>query len=360
MRPDTVDHFSPLSPPGRNSGLLLLTLLLSLSSCSLLDRVERLNARTYLRRSLADLSHQDRPEELTDYPLLLYPLRSLPAGEGGKLFRTADALGDTLLLEQIGLRTGHPEMALKSQDKRQAMMAAALLGDTARLRGLLEISPDPAMAYSLARIEGDTLAARSHLREVLTSRAYPPETKRLAAWALTAYRSDRAEAVEQLIRLGERGPLGEWAALLSGEPPTSYELRRQTPLLLGTLRRGSLMERSLMEDLREELWQQHLWPEALEVQQRLPDERHAQILSYEREIALLEAYEKPQEEQVPDVERESRNEEGRSFVERFGPVRNVNNWAMDYGGYRAVSLSRRLTPEEYEELKQRVSQALLS
>ncbi|MDD7468012.1 MAG: hypothetical protein SPI16_04190 [Porphyromonas sp.] len=359
MRPDTVDHFSPLSPPGRNCGLLLLTLLLSLSSCSLLDRVERLNARTYLRRSLADLSHQDRPEELTDYPLLLYPLRSLPAGEGEKLFRTADALGDTLLLELIGLRTGHPEMALKSQDKRQAMMAAALLGDTVRLRGLLEISPDPAMAYSLARIEGDTLAARSHLREVLTSGAYPPETKRLAAWALTAYRSDRAGAVEQLIRLGERGPLGEWAALLSGEPPTSDELRRQTPLLLGTLRRGSLMERSLIEDLREELWQQHLWPEALEVQQRLPDERHAQILSYEREIALLEAYEKPQEEQVPAVERESRSE-GRSFVERFGPVRNVNNWAMDYGGYRAVSLSRRLTPEEYEELKQRVSQALLS
>ena len=108
--------------------MLLLLLPLLLSSCSLLDRVERLNARTYLRRSLADLSHEDRPAELTDYPLLLYPLRSLPAGEGEKLFRTADALGDTLLLERIGLRTGHPEVALESQDKRQAMMAAALLG----------------------------------------------------------------------------------------------------------------------------------------------------------------------------------------------------------------------------------------
>lgn len=181
--------------------MLLLLLPLLLSSCSLLDRVERLNARTYLRRSLADLSREDRPEELTDYPLLLYPLRSLPSGEGEKLFRTADALGDTLLLERIGLRTGHPEVALESQDKRQAMMAAALLGDTVRLRRLLELTPDPAMAYSLARMEGDTLAARSHLTEVLTADSYPPETKRLAAWALTAYRSDRAKAVEQLIRL---------------------------------------------------------------------------------------------------------------------------------------------------------------
>ena len=49
--------------------MLLLLLPLLLSSCSLLDRVERLNARTYLRRSLADLSHEDRPAELTDYPL---------------------------------------------------------------------------------------------------------------------------------------------------------------------------------------------------------------------------------------------------------------------------------------------------
>lgn len=339
--------------------MLLLLLPLLLSSCSLLDRVERLNARTYLRRSLADLSHEDRPAELTDYPLLLYPLRSLPAGEGEKLFRTANALGDTLLLERIGLRTGHPEVALESQDKRQAMMAATLLGDTVRLRRLLELAPDPAMAYSLARMEGDTLAARSHLTEVLTADSYPPETKRLAAWALTAYRSDRAKAVEQLIRLGERGPLREWAELLSGAKLSPDELRRETSLLLGSLRRGSLLERGVLEDLREELWRECLWPEALEVQQRLPDEQHAQILSHEREIALLAAYERPQpEEQVPAVEGES-GVEGRSFVERFGSVRNVNNWAMNYGGYSAVSLSRRLTPEEYEELRRQVSAALV-
>ena len=338
--------------------MLLLLLPLLLSSCSLLDRVERLNARTYLRRSLADLSYEDRPAELTDYPLLLYPLRSLPAGEGEKLFRTASALGDTLLLERIGLRTGHPEVALASQDKRQAMMAAALLGDTIRLRRLLELAPDPAMAYSLARIEGDTLAARSHLTEVLTADSYPPETKRLAAWALTAYRSERTRAVEQLIRLGERGPLREWAELLSGAELSPEELRRETPLLLGSLRRGSLLERGLLEDLREELWRQCLWPEALEVQQRLPDEEHARIISHEREIALLAAYERPREEQVPAVEGE-RAGEGRSFVERFGSVRNVNNWVMNYGGYSAVSLSRRLTLEEYEELRRRVSAALL-
>ena len=339
--------------------MLLLLLPLLLSSCSLLDRVERLNARTYLRRSLADLSYEDRPAELTDYPLLLYPLRSLPAGEGEKLFRTASALGDTLLMERIGLRTGHPEVALESHDERQAMMAAALLGDTVRLRRLLELAPDPAMAYSLARIEGDTLAARSHLTEVLTADSYPPETKRLAAWALTAYRSERAGAVEQLIRLGERGPLREWAELLSGTKLSPDELRRETSLLLlGSLRRGSLLERGLLEDLREELWRQRLWPEALEVQQRLPDEEHARILSHERDIALLAAYERPREEQVPAVEGE-RSGEGRSFVERFGSVRNVNNWAMNYGGYSAVSLSRRLTPEEYEELRHRVSEAIL-
>lgn len=338
--------------------MLLLLLPLLLSSCSLLDRVERLNARTYLQRTLADLSREDRPVELTDYPLLLYPLRSLPTGEGDKLFRTAEALGDTLLLEQIGLRTGHPEVALESQDKRQAMMAAALLGDTVRLRRLLVLAPDPAMAYSLARMEGDTISARSHLTKVLTADSYPPETKRLAAWALTAYRADRAKAVEQLIRLGERGPLREWAELLSGAKLSPDELRRETPLLLASLRRGSLLERGLLEDLREELWRQRLWPEALEVQRRLPDERYAQILSHEREIALLSAYERPQVEQVPAVEGE-RTSKGRSFVERFGSVRNVNNWAMNYGGYSAVSLSRRLTPEEYEELRRRVSAALI-
>ena len=94
------------------------------------------------------------------------------------------------------------------------------------------------------------------------------------------------------------------------------------------------------------------------MQRRLPDERHARILSHEREIALLAAYERPQEEQAPAVEGES-GVEGRSFVERFGSVRNVNNWAMNYGGYSAVSFSRRLTPEEYEELRHRLSAALI-
>ena len=66
--------------------MLLLLLPLLLSSCSLLDRVERLNARTYLRRSLSDLSYEDRPAELTDYPLLLYPLRTYKLAQAEDLY----------------------------------------------------------------------------------------------------------------------------------------------------------------------------------------------------------------------------------------------------------------------------------
>ena len=115
------------------------------------------------------------------------------------------------------------------------------------------------------------------------------------------------------------------------------------------------MERMLLADLRERLWSLNLWPEALQAQKRLADDRHAEILKYEREIALLETYEHPAREQA---ETGGATIEGQSFVERFGPVRNVNNWAMNYGGYSGITASRRLSPDEYLRLHARITALL--
>lgn len=115
------------------------------------------------------------------------------------------------------------------------------------------------------------------------------------------------------------------------------------------------MERMLLADLRERLWDLDLWPEALQVQKRLADDRHAEILRYEREIALLETYEHPAREQA---ETACATVDGQSFVERFGPVRNVNNWVMNYGGYSSITASRRLTPDEYLRLRDQITALL--
>ena len=316
-----MDHSSLSLHPAHVAALLLIVLL---PACSLLHRVERLNASTYLRQTLADLSQESRRPLTTDIPLLLYPLPTLPLGEGEKLFATALALGDPHLLEQVALVTGHPERALDSEDPHRAMMAAALVGDTVRLSRLIGTNPDTAMAYSLAHLRGDTLAAQRHLETVLEGKGYPAETKRLAAWALAAYPSRRAEAIDRLIAMREPGPLREWAEMLGDADLTADYFRLHTPVILSTLPRGSLMERMLLADLRERLWSLSLWPEALQVQKRLADDRHTEILRYEREIALLEAYEHPSRDQA---ETGGAMVEGQSFVERFGPVRNVNNWA---------------------------------
>ncbi len=235
------------------------------------------------------------------------------------------------------------------------MMAAALVGDTARLSRLIGSNPDAAMAYSLAHLRGDTPAAQRHLVAVLEGKGYPAETKRLAAWALAAYPSRRAEAIDRLISMREPGPLREWADMLRDADLTADYYRLHTPVILSTLPRGSLMERMLLEDLRERLRSLNLWSEALRVQKRLADDRYAEILRYEREIALLDAYEHPAREQA---ETGGVTVKGQSFVERFGPVRNVNNWAMNYGGYSAIAASRRLTPDEYLRLHDRITALL--
>lgn len=340
-----MNHSSLPLHSARATALLLILLL---PSCSLLHRVERLNASTYLRQTLAALSQESRsPLTTTDVPLLLYPLPALPKGEGEKLYATALALGDHHLLERVALVTGHPEQALDSEDPHRAMMAAALVGDTARLSRLIKTNPDAAMAYSLAHLRGDTVAAERHLALVLEGKGYPAETKRLAAWALATYPSRRAEAIDRLISMRESGPLREWAEMLGDADLAADYFRLHTPIILSTLPRGSLMERMMLADLRERLWSLNLWPEALRVQKRLADDHHAEILKYEREIALLETYEHPAREQA---ETGGATIEGQSFVERFGPVRNVNNWAMNYGGYSGITASRRLTPDEYHRL----------
>lgn len=343
-----MDHSSLSLHPAHVAALLLIVLL---PACSLLHRVERLNATTYLRQTLADLSQESRRPLTTDTPLLLYPLPTLPQDEGDRLYATALELGDPHLLERVALVTGHPERALDSEDTHRAMMAAALVGDTVRLSRLIGTNPDAAMAYSLAHLRGDTLAAERHLAMVLEGKGYPAETKRLAAWALAAYPSRRAEAIDRLISMRERGPLREWAEMLGDAELTADYFRLHTPIILSTLPRGSLMERMLLADLRERLWSLCLWPEALQVQKRLADDRHAEILKYEREIALLETYEHPAREQA---ETAGATIEGQSFVERFGPVRNVNNWVMNYGGYSGVTASRRLSPDEYRRLHARL------
>lgn len=339
-----MDHSSLPLHPAHAAALLLIVLL---PACSLLHRVERLNATTYLRQTLADLFQESRRPLTTDTPLLLYPLPPLPQGEGDKLYATALALGDPHLLERVALVTGHPERALDSEDPHRAMMAAALVGDTVLLSRLIKTNPDAAMAYSLAHLRGDTLAAQRHLEQVLEGKRYPAETKRLAAWALATYPSRRVEAIDRLIAMREPGPLREWAEMLGKEDLTADYFRLHTSIILSTLPRGSLMERMLLADLRERLWSLCLWPEALQVQKRLADDRHAEILKYEREIALLETYEHPAREQA---ETAGATIEGQSFVERFGPVRNVNNWVMNYGGYSGVTASRRLSPDEYRRL----------
>lgn len=346
-----MDHSSLPLHPAHAAALLLIVLL---PACSLLHRVERLNATTYLRQTLADLSQESRRPLTTDIPLLLYPLPTLPQGEGEKLYATALTLGDPHLLEQVALVTGHPERVLDSEDPHRAMMAAALVGDTVRLSRLIDTNPDAAMAYSLAHLRGDTVAAKRHLETVLEGKGYPAETKRLAAWALATYPSRRAEAIDRLISMREPGPLREWAEVLRHADLTADYYRLHTPIL-STLPRGSLMERMLLADLRERLWSLSLWPEALQVQKRLADDHHAEILKYEREIALLETYEHPAREQA---ETGGATIEGQSFVERFGPVRNVNNWAMNYGGYSGVTASRRLTPDEYLRLHARITALL--
>ena len=234
-------------------------------------------------------------------------------------------------------------------------MAAALVGDTVRLSRLIGTNPDATMAYSLAHLRGDTLAAQRHLDQVLEGKRYPAETKRLAAWALATYPARRVEAIDRLIAIREPGPLREWAEVLRKEDLTADYFRLHTPIILSTLPRGSLMERMLLADLRERLWSLSLWPEALQVQKRLADDRHTEILRYEREIALLETYEHPAREQA---ETGGVTVKGQSFVERFGPVRNVNNWAMNYGGYSAIAASRRLTPDEYLRLHDRITALL--
>ena len=350
-----MDHSSLSLHPAHAAALLLIVLL---PACSLLHCVERLNASTYLRQTLADLSQESRRPLTTDTPLLLYPLPTLPTlpqGEGEKLYATALTLGDPHLLEQVALVTGHPERALDSEDPHRAMMAAALVGDTERLSRLIGTNPDAAMAYSLAHLRGDTVAAKRHLETVLEGKGYPAETKRLAAWALATYPSRRAEAIDRLISMREPGPLREWAEMLGDADLTADYYRLHTPILLSTLPRGSLMERMLLADLRERLWSLSLWPEALQVQKRLADDHHAEILKYEREIALLETYEHPAREQA---ETGGATIEGQSFVERFGPVRNVNNWAMNYGGYSGVTASRRLSPDEYRRLHARLTSLL--
>lgn len=347
-----MDHSSLPLHPARVVALLLILLL---PACSLLHRVERLNATTYLRQTLADLSQESRRPLTTDTPLLLYPLSTLPLGEGDKLYATALALGDPYLLERVALVTGHPEQALYSEDPHRAMMAAALVGDTVRLCRLIDTNPDAAMAYSLAHLRGDTVAAERHLATVLEGKEYPAETRRLAAWALAAYPSRRAEAIDRLIAMREPGPLREWAEVLRNGDHTADYFRLHTPIILSTLPRGSLMERMLLADLRERLWSLNLWPEALQVQKRLADDRHTEILRYEREIALLETYEHPAREQA---ETGGATVEGQSFVERFGPVRNVNNWVMNYGGYSGITASRRLTPDEYLRLHARLTALL--
>ena len=347
-----MDHSSLSLHPAHAAALLLILLL---PSCSLLHRVERLNASTYLRQTLADLSQESRRPLTTDIPLLLYPLPTLPQGEGDRLYTTALKLGDPHLLEQVALVTGHPERALDSEDTHRAMMAAALVEDTVRLSRLIGTNPDVAMAYSLAHLRGDTIAAKRHLAMVLEGKGYPAETKRLAAWALAAYPSRRAEAIDRLISMREPGPLREWAEMLGDAELTADYFRLHTPIILSTLPRGSLMERMLLADLRERLWSLNLWPEALQVQKRLADDRYSEILRYERDIALLEAYEHPAREQA---ETGVAMVEGQSFVERFGPVRNVNNWAMNYGGYSGVTASRRLTPDEYRRLHARLTSLL--
>ena len=347
-----MDH-SSLSLHPAHAAALLLTLLLP--ACSLLHRVERLNASTYLQQTLADLSQESRRPLTNDVPLLLYPLPALPQDEGDKLYATALALGDPHLLERVALLTGHPVQALDSEDPHRAMMAAALVGDTVRLSRLIETNPDAAMAYSLAHLRGDTLAAQRHLDQVLEGKGYPAETKRLASWALSAYPSRRAEAIDRLIAMREPGPLREWADMLRDADLTADYYQLHTPIILSALPRGSLMERMLLADLRERLWSLNLWPEALQVQKRLTDDRYSEILRYEREIALLEAYEHPARKQA---ETGGAMVEGQSFVERFGPVRNVNNWAMNYGGYSGITASRRLTPDEYLRLHARITALL--
>lgn len=337
----------------------LLLLLILLSSCRLLDRIERLNASTYLRRAERELVSSVRRAPLREVPVVLYPVASEEAsGEGARLYETARLYGSVESRERVALLTGHPEEVLRSDDPHRRMVALAMVGDTTALRRMLEAHPDPILSYSLRRLTGDSVAAYRSLTALLSpeGKSLPLEVRRRAAWALTDYPAHAAEGVQALLDLGEQGPLREWLRLLEEPATGSLLLRAETPRLLAEVSRGTLLERGLLSALRDRLWEARLWPEALTVQLRLPDEAHGAILKYRREIELLEAYERPA------ALEEGPTREGRGFRERFGPVRNVNNWAMNYSGYSpsTASTTQRLTADEYRRLHDRVTRALLA
>lgn len=338
------------------SGSLLLLLIL-LPSCRLLDRIERLNASTYLRRAERELVSSVRRAPLREVPQVLYPVASeVASGEGHRLYETAQSYSAPETRERIALLTGYPEEVLRSDDLHRRMVALAMVGDTTALREQLRLYPDPVLSYSLHRLTGDSVAACRVLVELLApeGKSYPHVLRLRAAWALTDYPDQAAEGVRALIDLGEEGPLREWLMLLEEPTIGADRLRALTPRLLAESPRGTLLERGVLTALRTRLWEAHLWAEALTLQLRLPDEAHEEILRYRREIELLEAYERPT---APE---EAPTREGRGFRERFGPVRNVNNWAMNYSGYSpsALSSTRRLTADEYRLLHDRITRAL--
>lgn len=367
--------------------IALLLCLILLSSCSSLRKAKEMNKAYFVRQELAkvvDDLEQAEPTGLPMRTLYLVDLAGHHSDMLDKLARKAkEGSKEGLLIAQL---QGDGEYLVKWSDSELLTAQGYLLMGNwveAKHMNLHDLATD--VMVHLAEL--DTLRAIKVLEHLIVKQDIDRMIRLNGARLLCDLVPDSSLGLKQVMmltansweqfvantlldyhagrqmRYDPRNSREEifvkmLEARRSGDPSAlkevSHEIERSNES-------SPLQDERIVRQLRDELLNHELYPEALTMHHLLSESAkreypYSLLDEYAEEIALIQRYEALADESriLPIHSENIISINGSSFRARWGDVRNVDNWVMEYSTVLQESSDKSLekpTPEQYQRIR---------
>ena len=350
----------PLLKPLLYPLLPVLSLLLTVSSCSLLDKMRETNERLYLQERLESLEASAAEAPSVPGKLTPYPILSEDAAEASELLSLASRLHRGPDLIRLYRLLGRGDLLIRYASNSDTLLLAEgflLSGNAFEALRLLQNRPESPLYPFALLASGDTLSAFRSGERLLSEKG---ELSRPVKLRLARLLADLRPGDEALLDRVEAYALSEEErlytslrrGLLSRMPSDEMLTEAASKAVAGRFATGWNVP--ILQSLLPALLAREKYVLLYDVWSALPADGQAvypymMLSSLSKEITLLRDYESASE--ASSYGGANASEEIGSFRERYGDVPLVPNWGMIYLSGGPATSPAKPSKELYKETK---------
>lgn len=362
---------------------IIIAILFCLSSCGALKKANQVNAQHFVKVELDKIIDELETAEPTGLPMKSLYLVDLANKHSEVLSQLAETAtkGSPEFLMIAQLRGDGESLVKWSEDSKLIAQGHLMMGNWVEAQRMN--LQDPATDAMIFLAQGDTLQAISVLQHLISQKDITRMIRLNGARQLCELVPDSYQGLNQIMML-TANPWEQFMANTLLDYQAGREMRydkndRRQEIFVKSLeakrsgdtkklkdvgrmimreRGGMPLGEKMTKSLRHDFLKNNLYPEALEMHSALPlmaqrEYPYSLLNEYSAEIAALRNYEEDSKKSTIDTRILRKTNEGGSFRNQWGSVKNVDNWALVYASdlsHGQATSNQSLTKEQYDAL----------